>query len=675
MSVRSNSLRAVIIDSAYIGCLMGLAAAAMTALAFGAERDGARQAESPRLAVDHIDSQRNTDDNLPSGSQVESPADKRQARMLGMDLRQRQVGDIRVKDVAATSPAWDAGIRPGDRVLSIDGLKPNELSPWVQDLAQVLRETSDGQAVAVNIDRDGEQLELRVRLPISRAAEVRDARQEERALATMSAGQNGALMQAGQAGMPAGQTGAQVVPGATQTAGYNQGYGGYGLAGWGVDAGFFGDTGGTMGEDRTATNAYAELIAMNTVGGNTAAGGINRNNQLNSNATTSGANMGGAAGTSGQVGLAVFHDNGESINAIVSVRGLPQGTYLVGISQSDVLGSFGAGFNGGSENGAVGQNARDQRAGTTSGRLNTNRLRNRQVPPNQNAPNPPGGGTRVVPFGSGNGNAVPANGAAPGGTMNPAGARPAGGVSPAGGSGAQGNGASLANPNALATLAQQLDPNQSSDIGQQNFNPPQTSVQREAAQSQAITDRARTNTSRTSLDDNNDSRLPNDFTADPNQDAGGMPPMLAQIGTLQIGPDGGGRIENQLDGVTVRNLEGLTVIVVDSRQQRGFARNPNDVNPQRNGAFNNSDLPRNNAAVRGNSQNAFGNANTGRGNQTVGPSIVARGDIQLISGGVGLPGLGSGQNQSQTQQQQQPVDDAKRIERSQNPISNPRQGF
>ncbi|MGE3242623.1 MAG: hypothetical protein AB7I57_16235, partial [Pirellulales bacterium] len=122
MSLRANSLRNLLLDTISFTLLVWLAAVAWTAMAQGAEPRVVHVADAAaeeRPSRDHIDSRLNTDDKLTTGVPTESAEAKRQALMLGMKLHERAEGEIRVVDVAATSPAWDAGIRRGDRIRSI----------------------------------------------------------------------------------------------------------------------------------------------------------------------------------------------------------------------------------------------------------------------------------------------------------------------------------------------------------------------------------------------------------------------------------------------------------------------------------------------------------------------------------------------------------------------------
>src|SRR5262245_11556382 len=123
MSVRANSLRIMVVDTLFYTGIMSLAAVSWTAMANGAEPRIVHVADAAtenRPSSDHVDSRLNTDDTPASGIPEESPAAKRESMMLGMKLFERAAGNIEVVDVAAASPAWDAGIRRGDRINEID---------------------------------------------------------------------------------------------------------------------------------------------------------------------------------------------------------------------------------------------------------------------------------------------------------------------------------------------------------------------------------------------------------------------------------------------------------------------------------------------------------------------------------------------------------------------------
>jgi len=73
---------------------------------------------------------------------------------------------LRVVDVPRTGPAWGAGLRPGDRIVEVDGAPVSELP-----LADVVRRLRGpiGSEVQLTIQRDDQLYQLEVqRVPYSR---------------------------------------------------------------------------------------------------------------------------------------------------------------------------------------------------------------------------------------------------------------------------------------------------------------------------------------------------------------------------------------------------------------------------------------------------------------------------------------------------------------------------
>jgi hypothetical protein len=686
MSVRANSLRIALFDGLYFAATAALAAFAVTSVVHAAEPQTVRTSDiatDRRLTDDHIDSQLNTDDNMPSGNPEESPQAKREAMMLGMKLVELHRGYIRIDDVAATSPAWDAGIRPGDRLISIDTLSPRSLAPWVQDIGKILKDTPDGKSVSAAVERDGEKLALRIRLPVSKAAEVRDARQEERALASMAAGNQQQQSLGQQGAMPmasGGDTNAVVTDGS-------------GLGGWGI-GGFFGDETGTssgVNDDRMANSAVAELMAVNTLSGGPA-------DQQRTNGFHNTQNM---QSSGGQVGIAAFQNNGNGVNAVVVVRGLPQGTYQVGIGQGDAITGGGTNFGAGAavdgafSNGAGSQLGRGNQFGHNrnvgvggrargGGNFEGSSVPNNQRPGSQTTQRPglqgSGAGTTPIqrpgvqqpPVGNPNGS-TPIQ-------------RPSGGSIPtssggASGGDAAGGGASLANPHAAPILAQQFqqEPQQGMDTQNNNF--------RSAAPGTSNTNQSGARD--TGLNPGEPPQVGNDFSSGDRNSIGapgGMSPFVSEIGILRVGPDGSGRVENQIEGMEVRNLAGMSVSVVSAMSQGGggFSETTAD-NPQTVGR----EMPQNGMSQNGMPQNGqFPQSNQGRGNpladrnnplgtqsgQSGGQGIVATGVIRLMEGG-SAPGVGGEARRGLQQGEERPVDQATQQQRNRSQITNPQQDF
>lgn len=656
MSIRANSLRNVVVDTLLYTGVVSLAAVGWTAMASGAEPRIVHVADAvteDRPSSDHVDSRLNTDDNRPSGIPEESPAAKREAMMLGMKLLERAEGEIEVLDVAAKSPAWDAGIRRGDRINEIDGVAPKALADWVKDVAKVLDNHTDGKVVSAEVERDGYPLAVSIKVPVSNAAQARDARKQDEAIAKEQVRQQRQNRQ----GQPAG---APVVAGGVDRNDYRYaapGYGGYG--GWGF-GGFFDDrdaaaTSGVNGEDRMATSAAAPLMAVNTLGRN------------------------GTQTTGGQVGMAGFQNNGDGVDAMVVVRGLPQGTYQVGIGAGGQVGVDGTSDLVGPDVNAPGFGLQPELEGTADsfdrGGANNIGPDNNQGNPNQvNPQNPagnqfpnqqqpgfaPGSQTPVAPQGN-----VPAPGA--GGTPDAGGAAPA-----------AGDGASLANPQNAILAQQQVDTPAGPTSGQQGVFPAQPST-RQGQQN---------NTGATQP--NNRPAGPGANPYDPRDRAeaqrrgqgtnplGGVggSPFVASIGTLQIGADGSGQVQNRLEGMSVRNLAGMQVIVQSTNW--GGQAVATDPRFAPNGAVQNNAAQGQSQAAQ--NQAAQGQARPGQGNLND-PAAAATGQTPtrgaqgiVAAGTIQLRGGHGGANQ-QTGTGQNAVDEATQREQGRSQISDPSQQF
>ena len=193
-----------------------------------------------------------------------------------------------------------------------------------------------------------------------------------------------------------------------------------------------------------------------------------------------------------------------------------------------------------------------------------------------------------------------------------------------------------------AFLAQQLDPQQPQDV--RGTAP----SQRQMPNGQAGTQNGMRNG--TQLPQNQDN-FNNGLGNNTGGNASGTP-FVAEIGVLQVGPDGSGRVENQLEGMAVRNLAGMNVSVMSTvwGGGNGFARNqPND--------------PR--KIDRRTDRNAPGNdpMNSQPGQTSPGQGVVATGVIQLMDGQT-RPNVGDNGQQPDTGERRDRV-----------PASNPRQDF
>jgi hypothetical protein len=365
-------------------------------------------------------------------------------------------------------------------------------------------------------------------------------------------------------------------------------YGGYGLGGFFDDGD---DPTAKPDADRMATSAIAPLIAVNTLDADAA---------------------GGQLSTGRRVGVAGFQNSGAGVDAMVIVQGLPQGTYQVGIDDSGIVAAApgdGAlppaalndkGVNPAPEGIDGGRGTRDSANPYNPRRNQPSNLQHNTQPPNlapapDQLPNMPE-------------ETVPGIGSAPA----------MGGEAPTDGSAAAGRGAG-ASPDAprSAYLAQSLESQQQgagASSQPSNLQSPGTASQRQlqgrTQQSNPYDPRDLAETQRREQVDG----LPS------NSPVGS--PFVAEIGALQIGPDGMGRVQRRLEGMTVRHLEGMSVIV-QSTKWPGAGRFQNDprIRPR-------TAASRNEVRQRQNGQPIGQNGQIARGGQ----GIVAVGQIQLRNG-------------------------------------------
>ena len=107
-----------------------------------------------------------------AGEQVgEDPRGR--AVILGMHVQEGDDGRVNVVEVGAASPAFDAGVREGDAIVSFDGLQAKSYREWIDGIRKLMRDTPDGETVAVELVRDGKRVSARIRAPEARALDPR----------------------------------------------------------------------------------------------------------------------------------------------------------------------------------------------------------------------------------------------------------------------------------------------------------------------------------------------------------------------------------------------------------------------------------------------------------------------------------------------------------------------
>jgi hypothetical protein len=457
--------------------------------------------------------QENTD--AKQSAESEETASPRPA-ILGMMLEEVD-GRVQVTDVGATTPAWDGGVRKGDVIVSLHGLKVESYQEWIKGVRKVVTDAVDGQTIPLEIVRDGSLVELQIRIPEQEADGIQ--RDTEQSSAVVN--QFPAPLIPGEQPVPAGGP-------------YTVG-GGVAVAPFGIDGGLSSDG---SDADQVPLQAVARLQATNkltTATGLPSTRGVAPGTFPNAPQSANGRN----------VGVAEFMDVPNGLVVSVRLGGLPPGSYRVGIGPAGADGTLPVAGRG-RQNRRLGQLNRVPARQGTQPQFDPRPPRQPQpaVEPSQLPNNVPAGSQDDVPL-QPNRN-TPGPSASGGAQLTPRAYRILAQVTPTQADRTTSNPATAPDSNATG------DNNPNSAV------PPPG----------AVTDRRLINQRRAAGTQSN--TVPPDGINGSMQ-TGSQAPVAIDLGTIQIGTDGSGKLRQRVEGIRVETVVGQSVMVVSATTAGGNA--------------------------------------------------------------------------------------------------------
>jgi hypothetical protein len=245
------------------------------------------------------------------------------ANVLGMSLQEAGRGRVQVVDVAAASPAFDAGVRKGDEIVSFDGFRGESYRDWIDGMGRLVTDTPDGETIAIELLRGGKRVAARIRAPEARADDPRlpgllDPLQQQ--------GIQGVPIQSGQPGIPQP----------------NQPFVGGGGSDIFINNAPFSEAfnaGGANVNDR----AMAEIFRLNPQQQTTPPGNLNAPIDVQRPAGTGAIGPqqptppNTTTGEAGRIGVAGFRNDANGLLVMLDIAGLEPGNYRVGIDDPGVV--------------------------------------------------------------------------------------------------------------------------------------------------------------------------------------------------------------------------------------------------------------------------------------------------------------------------------------------------
>jgi PDZ domain len=261
--------------------------------------------------------------------------------VMGMYVQEADNQRLKVVEVGTASPAFEAGIREGDEIVSFDGFQADSYRKWVDGIRKLVGESPEGKTMPIQLLRGDEVLNLRLRKPVSKAD---DPRLPMPQLVNPPSGQQGQFPAPSGPMPPTGQQ-------------PRQGSGGNSV-------GIANFSGGQPRNEAGSTTdrAMAEIYRLNGnqqlgqqpragsgLGSNPPVGGqqqpgIGQTNQGPASASGTAGQGAAAEGGGGQtpIGFAGFQDDQNGLMVMVDVGGLAPGNYTVSIDEAGIGGGRGS---------------------------------------------------------------------------------------------------------------------------------------------------------------------------------------------------------------------------------------------------------------------------------------------------------------------------------------------
>ena len=302
-----------------LGALAGGALLCLSALGQDGQRAATAKVVRDRVTAEAVEkttpvSKDAADDETKTGAQPEglkrrggektSDGTRGRSVVLGMNLQETNNGQVKVIDVGAASPAFEAGIRKGDELISFGDFKADTYRKWIDGMRRVTTEALDGSMISVSVIRNHQVIKTKVRVPEGRATAVQ---------LPIGPGPAGG-------GVPI----AVPIEGEQDTAGAPAG-GEVNIAiqNSGPFGAFFSNQSNPASE-----RAMAQLFRI---------GGAPKTAADTANASST-PETAGTTDSGARIGLAGFRNDQNGMLVMVDVGGLEPGNYVVGLSDPSVIG-------------------------------------------------------------------------------------------------------------------------------------------------------------------------------------------------------------------------------------------------------------------------------------------------------------------------------------------------